>query len=280
MSVGTLRKSLSRILPDGTTLYFPTLDDLVDLLVEEGHIKSKQDLLENHPDLISEMFYAWVASGQLACQYAVKLASQPRDSGLISNVVFGALAHDDINDPLSSFLLASARESEAVQIIFPDIDSPQDVVRLINCLCHDPSWRCEEIPWEGGKAETLLLGLRWLLPGREYMSWALGFAPFDSMPFTRRAPFTAIVMRVRGPGKCEAVMGFDTRPETDGWKAVHLADVPTQLPDDDVILKYLRLTQHRRDDLLGGELCAAARAKVAFSLPLDFREQVDGLKKI
>lgn len=280
MSISTLHKALSREPLDGTTRHFPTLDDLVNVLVEDGRIKNKQDLLQNHPDLISDIFFAWVSYGQLACQYAVKLAAHPRDSGWISSVEFGALTDDGLNDRLSSFLLEKARESEAVQIIFPDIDSPQDVVRLINSLCHDPSWRCEEIPWDGGNPEKLLLGLRWLLPGREYISWALGFAPFDSMPFTRRAPFTAIVMRVGGPGKCEAIMGFDTRPETDGCKAVHLADVPTQLPDDEMILKYLSLTQLQREGLLRGELCTAARAKVTFSIPLDLREQVNGLKRI
>ena len=158
MCIGTLHKSLLRVLPDGTTRRFRTLDDLVNVFIEKGHIKSKQDLFENHPDLITDMFYEWVRSGQLACHYAVNLASEPRDYGWNANVMFGALALDDLNHQISSILLED--ESEAVQFIFPDINSPQDVVRLINCLCHDPSWRCEEIPWEDGTPEKLLLGLR------------------------------------------------------------------------------------------------------------------------
>jgi len=120
------------------------------------------------------------------------------------------------------------------------------------------------------KGRSLQVGLRWHVEGSDYLSWVLGIAPFDTMPFTRRfvgAPFIALVLRSRPPAN------FAQASPEDGLNPSHLAHMDDMLGDNEEMrTKRSDATKRGKIALLGSELRSTARAKVTFSLPLWCRE--------
>ena len=92
-------------------------------------------------------------------------------------------------------------------------------------------------------------------PGRT-VTWVLGFAPLPSMPVTRRAPFTAIILRtVTDYGEIERKTERDRT-------VVHLADYCPKKGG----AKWAKTSEMRRA-LVEESRDEWAKAKVAFALP-------------
>jgi hypothetical protein len=165
-------------------------------------------------------------AGQLGCIFAANLAKDPRSSRWLPIVQLKALEQGArLPELLNTQLDAAAERNEAVAIIFPDVVTSSDIVQLTNLLCADPARRwyrtdAEIAPDEAGVLG--LIGIRWVLTSDKSVNYVLGFANIDTMPQTRRSPFTALFLRV-----CEEKR--TPSHKEDGRIQVHLADLDSLL---------------------------------------------------
>ena len=253
----TLARSLRWTGPGGEERSFPTFHDIASYLVATGEIARPEELSAERVDLLGDVFLQWAGSGQLGCLFAMRLARTP-DQARWTSVT--PAVDDGLAQRLQPILEAAAGTAEALQIILPGVATAERVVEVINILCRHPSWYWEEIPSTQADASgCFLLGLRWSLPSEGARSWTLGFAPIDSMPFTRRfvgAPFSALVFRTITPPPDDKLPGV-----------VHLAYMPTLGAPE----SYWAKTSKLKSELVGDAFPDAAKAKVTFSLPLAAR---------
>lgn len=258
----TLNKSAVFILNDGGQVRYPTRDDYVDRLVAQGLIKSLDDLIANHAQLIGEIFINWVETGQLACVFASVLAKKPRENRWLPAVFLHALKEGDQLPGLVNAELDAAFDShEAAVLIFPDIRTGQEIVSLLNLLCGDASgrwyWTSTDIDPDP-TGELALVGLRWVLQTDKSVNFVLGFADIPTMPLTRRAPFTALFLRITERKRTP-------EHKEDGRVQVHLADLDSTLQQA-VHDRVAEVTAAKRKNYVEPTRSAAARARVAFSL--------------
>lgn len=246
---------------------YSSFDDFLALAIEEGRVKSLDDLLETRPDLLGGILFDWYSQGQIACVFAQRLARIADRSKWESITIRGTVEASELEAALDE----AADKLEALQLIFPGPATAHQVVDLIKALCLHPSWSCHEIDWmPDERGRSLQVGLRWQRQGSDYHSWVLGIAPFEPMPFTRRfrgSPFIALVLRPSPPS------AFAPTPQELGLRASHLAHMDDGLGSDlQKRERTQKATQIGKTLLLGPDLRSTARAKVTFALPLWCRE--------
>jgi hypothetical protein len=246
---------------------FSSFDDFVEFLIAQNKINSREQLIQEKPDLLGSILFQWYVQGQVACVFAQMLAKQATKWQSVT--IPGEV---DVNE-IQGFLEENADNLEAVQFLFIGPATVDHAVQLIRALCEHPSWSCHEKGWmEGELGESLMVGLRWQRPGTDYVSWVLGIAPFEPMPFTRRfvgAPFIALVFRPSPP------TAFAKTPKDLGFDASHLAHMDDMLGADQQRRDRTTLvTQYHKQTLLGEELRSHARAKVTFALPAAARDSL------
>lgn len=243
------------------TRAFPTREGLVARLIALGLVSDEEDLLANRPDLAATVLLDWIQSTQTGCHFATHLARRRAEAGWLPLVMPRRLEDDELRATVDALLIPPPA-AEMVMIVFPWVSSAEDLVDLIAQMSTCSGWSLvDPISLDGEGPDETLVGLRWALDSGEAESWVLGFAPFDFMPFTRRAPYTAIVFRIQDPPD------WQHRPEPD-LIPVHLAQVPHFFGDRGAYQGEIWLrTVQTRAELLGGELTHAARARVSFSLP-------------
>ncbi len=259
----TLNRSLSVRLNDGKQRHYPTLSDYVDVFVRQGLVKDLADLVSNHSNLINEVFFQWVATGQLGCLFAVKLAKAPRENRWYPIVLLNAVDEGDALGGLLNKLLDDASErEEAAVVIFPDVETEDQIVSIVNNLCSDTSGRwyrtCDGIkpdPAEG----TELIGLRWVLKNDKHVNFVLGFANIPTMPLTRRSPFPALFLRIR-EAKLTPIV------KEDGRVQVHLADLDSTFPSQEIHDAVSSQTKLVRANMVEPHMNNMAKAKVTFSV--------------
>lgn len=239
---------------------FPTRADYVAWHKGLGTIEDETDLIEKKNSLVSEIFYDWIKRLQLACLFAKKIAHKPKEAGYQSLVLPHAVDDPNLGEYLSNLLDATADHQEAVQLVFPDIREPHELVQLVNVLCRDDRWYWTEP--ESKNSSTRLIGLRWTLPGGKAVNHVLGFSPVDSMPLTRQAPFTALVLRIRAEKRARPVK------KENGLIQVHLADMDSGL-DPDRHEKFWESTEKQRALLVEQEKHDTAKAKVTFCVSIE-----------
>lgn len=267
--MGNLTRSIIRKIGATDTRAFSSFSDYLNVLIEQGIVESAKDLMTRRPELLGSILFQWYTQGQVACVFAQLLAKAVDPTKWQSVLIQGEL---DVAE-LEVVLEEAADKLEALQLIFPGDGTAQQAIELINSLCAHPSWSCHEIDWlPNEKGDTLQVGLRWHRPDSDYISWVLGIAPFDTMPFTRRfmdAPFIALVFRPSPPTP------FAKTPVESGLKASHLAHMDDGLGDDQGKRdKSTNVTKRAKHALLGDELFSTARAKVTFSLPASDRDSL------
>ena len=262
-TVPLLKRSSTFTLANGSTVSFPSGDDYVEQLIAEGIVRDRDDLVHNYDHLVAEIFLNWVSAGQTACLFAARLARKPRQARWLPIVHLDGLTSPDLPQFLNGQLDTAARTHEAVALIFPDIETAEGIVALCNHLCADPSGRWYRARLDTEQADGMsLIALRWILPADGHVSHVLGFAPLATAPMTRRAPFTALVLRVverkRTPTRYE-----------DGRVQVHLADLDSGLHPQELHDRVWAATQEKKAQFVEPDLATGARARVTFSIPAD-----------
>lgn len=254
------------VLTTSTEKFFPNLDDYVKWLVEGGYISSKDDLFSGRTRWCSEIMFDWFRRGQEACVFAVQLArADPPWDSIIENAPL-----DDLGTRLTVHLDGiSASNGEAAQVVLPSVRTAEDVVGLINALCKNERWYWNEVAWDQGTPTSLLVGLRWILPSNLSVNHVLGFANLDTLPVTRRSPFTTLVLRTIDHKRSEI--------KTEGGRQqVHLADMDSTLYPQSKHDQVWDATKKLKRQFVqeNGPLWAAARARVTFALPLELRSKL------
>ena len=242
---------------------FPDREDLVAQLVDQGLVEDEKDLIDRRPDLLGELMINWIQHSQTACRFATHLARVRDQAGWSTFVIPHALDDNAFRTVIETALLGAEDDAEMVMFVFPAVETGTDLADLIRQLAGCDGWWWEEqMALDEQPHDEVLVGLRWLLPSQIAESWALGFAPFDSMPFTRRGPYAAVVMRPRDPS-------FE--PPREGRAPVHLAQVPHYLGERGRYQGEIwKSTEQQRKELLQGELTHAARGRVTFAVPREF----------
>ncbi len=267
-----LSKSIQRAIGAGKTRAFSSFDDFVHALIDDGIIKSKDELVTTNRELLGEILFEWFIQGQIACAFAQLLAidaTQAGDASTWQTIVTDATV--DVGD-IQGLLVNAADQKEAIQLIFLGPSTAEHAVEIIRALCKHESWICYEKGFkEGEKGEALLIGLRWNRPNSDYASWVLGIADFDPMAFTRRfvgAPFIALVLRPSPPIQARASI-----PKEGKFLGSHLAHMDDQFGDDaEKRTRTKTRTEYNKGVLLGDELRSHARAQITFALPASCRE--------
>lgn len=241
---------------------FPTRSDYVAFFIGRGLVRDEGDLTARRPDLVCDALLNWLRHSASGCRFATQLAVK-RDAARWLTAAFPSRRPDQEFRRDVAAVVQDWPDIELVLMAFPWVSTTNDLVFLINQMALCDGWWWEEPP-AVDQHDDVLVGLRWDLPSEKSTSWALGFAPFDFMPFTRRAPWTAIVLRPR-----------DAPPEnrpTEGLAPVHLAQVPHFFGERGRFEGEIwNSTKELRRALLGGELEAAAKARVTFNLPSKYR---------
>lgn len=273
--------SIERVLSSGETKRYPCLNDYIEVLVREGTVQDTDELIENRPELIPLIQRHWLTRNQTGCLFATALAGKEDQSSWYDEV-FLDTANEPAYEKLNAAITGLSDKAQAIQVILPTLITPTDICRFLSTLCLDKQWYLSRIPSKEKKTNPVMeVGLRWHLVGGQFVSWVLGFAPFDSMPFTRRAPFTAIIWRTKGPGRCPKIVYPEKdRPIDDasGLRSVHLADLPDGLSKDEQVIAWWQRTEEGKEDLLAtDELRSVALAKVTFAFPGDFEPEANVL---
>ena len=242
-----VKKSLEIHGNDGQLRTFPTLDDFKQQypnLVGADGTYDRQTVVE--------VFRQWFLSGQSACLFARDMAKRP--TAPLNDWVASCVSAP-ISDGAMRKMLAQTVElhPKASQITFPYVQTAEGVAELLGQITRQEGWYAVKLGEVDG---VTLIGLRWSGVAEGHVTWVLGFAPLPSMPVTRRAPFTAIILRaVPDYGEIE-------RKTERGRTIVHLADYCVREGGP----KWDKTREMRRA-LVEESRNQWAKAKVAFALP-------------
>ncbi|WP_419849886.1 hypothetical protein [Candidatus Poriferisocius sp.] len=244
---------------NGDDRTFPTLEDMKvgipELVSSDGSY---------NPDVVNNAFLTWFQSGQSSCFFAENMAQEYGSEGWL---LFCHLLPPEDGD-LSPFLKKTVRtRHEAVGLTFPYATTVEDVSTLLVQIAQCPLWSVTR--YGEDRDGMVKIAVRWSGVGEGHESWVLGFAPLESMPLTRRAPFTAIILRSKVDYDEESLPRKHDPPE------VHLADLCKPAEID---RRRWTSTMENRAALVEPELDDCAKARVTFSLPQD--RITDDLRKI
>ncbi|WP_419927249.1 hypothetical protein [Candidatus Poriferisocius sp.] len=203
---------------------------------------------------VNEAFQAWFRSDQSSCVFAHKMSKNVHLSDWHQLCVPAPLDDAGLHKKLAE---AVSGRHKATQITFPYADSVESISELIQQVARADDWHANRIDVHNG---IVHIGLRWSGVGEELVAWVLGFAPLNTMPVTRRAPFTALIFRSQD-GYAKPRKENSPDPETE----VHLADICVAGTENTPIWTT---TQDQRAALVEPTLEGGARAQVSFSLPV------------
>lgn len=212
--------------------------------------------------------YHWLGAGQTGCTFAGRIGQKkPKDSDVLPLVV------SDLDERTPGVIRAflDARSS-AAYVIFPMIRTAEDIARLVAFLARSDSRWSWSIVKSHVDTEALNIGLKWKLPNGDYVSIAQGLANLPTMPFTRRAPVTAMLLRAREPDSEAAKRNYD---EETGLPLVNLGDIRIDWSAEKV-KDQIRLTRRLTNLLLNGEFSEPMRTRVTFRLPLSVEPILQG----
>ena len=212
----------------------------------------------------------WIADRRAGCTFAAWQADRPLERGWQALDV----ERETDDETIAALWEQVVRAGGPVaQLTFPYVTDEQGLIALIRQLARLPGMRGEIIEIEQEhKPQVVCVGLRWTLPDSGSEARLLGFAPFASMPPTRRAPHVAVVFKADA-GQ-QPFLKRHPSPVS-GLDPIDLADLPVE--DAMTVAKYGKLwkgTHNLRQRTLNGELTYAAKAKVTFSLPTDFEPEL------
>lgn len=226
----------------------------------------------NQRALWGDLLFEWYTQGQIACVFAQQLARAPMDARWFSAVVEGEWNAEHVTGAIDA---AADFGAEALQLLFPGDGSVEEALEITRRLAQHPRWMCSDNGWlDGESGDSLQVGLRWIAPEQKYESWALGLAPFEPMPFTRRlvsAPFIALFLRPTPPMPDRAPVPTGSN----GLPASHLAHMDDGLgADTGRRQRWTEGTGKAKRALISPDPLSRARAKVTFALPAWAREEL------
>lgn len=251
---------------------------------------------ENEPepkrDELDE-FIDWASRDHLGCIFGRRLAGLlNRDSW--TGAIFQQRDLPMLVDALDESVLSFANKGpELFQAILTQVSKPEEIIEFLRLLCGKERWYAYEVPWEPSSADpaapdrepkAALVALRWKLPDDKHVSWSLGFGLYRELPWTRRGPYTSIILRVTPPRPEPGVAIPADKQAEFGLTPVHLAHMASGFSVPDALKQKLwdkaaEETGKLKRQKVEPDMLPAARGRVTFSFPLALRERLDFLVK-
>lgn len=150
----------------------------------------------------------------------------------------------------------SAKNVSTLTLVFPTVTSVRDLRVLIGMIRASEFLFVED---EVSHDNLLCLGIRARIG--PLTSWVTGFATHADMPVTRRAPYTALTLRIKPRPKYSVVM--KKAPEN----VIHLADMNMRGLSREQFQQYWDLSHTHTARLLGHKPNIFSAAKTTFVLP-------------
>lgn len=196
----------------------------------------------------------WHSRGQNGCVFAM-FAAQKLNEEQWAYEAYDALPDAaSMQDAIKSAV--NDPDNEVLSLLFPTITDTPGLHSLID-LAIEAGCALQQEDLEG----TQVLRLRWHLGDVE--SWVLGFIDNESMPATRRAPFTELVFRTKQKTKV-----IHRRLNNDPTQA-HVADIDLGF-DEAVLERLMDKSSQRTTRLLGGKAARdashGAKAKTTYGI--------------
>jgi hypothetical protein len=196
----------------------------------------------------------WHMRGQNGCVFAMHAARMLGPRQWRHAVYAGELDVETIRRDLADAVEDPA--NQILSLLFPAATTVASIDALVAAACQIG---CYDVT--GADDGPGVIQLRYRLGSAE--SWIVGFAPLDSLPATRRAPFAELAIRT----KVKSAVGH---PELNGdVTQAHVADVDLSF-DKDVMTRLISKTKARTVTILGGQAARSAmvgaRAKVTYGL--------------
>lgn len=242
-------------------------------LIHSGHILSCTDLRQPWAhELARQVQRKWISKKQIGCVFARLMSGKTAVESWVDIFSYGDANVNELTQQVDKQIEGGA---QAIQIIFPSyIEDVNGFALQISRLLSNPRWQLGDnvVPADN---DSFSIGLRFVIPSSNYVSWVLGLGDFDSFPATRRAPFPALIFRTGPPGPApEIAIPEKPRPGTDskGREPVHLADHPTIPNDPAQVQRVWQQTQKLKSEVLGNDPASKyAKAKVTASFPANLR---------
>lgn len=236
-----------------------------------------------------KIFLNWLKAGSTGCMFARHLAINYADSKWTNTIVHERAAQG-LGTMMNKFLLKSLQDKDDVhQFHFPAITSVAHVPELLNAISESDRWKLTQVPIEE-ECQSISVALRWFPPNQDFVNWVIGFAPFETMPPTRRSPGVSLLIRTGSPSTTAGIAKGITEqgaPNPDevaerkidfGRTPVHVADVPSLLTDSERIAKYWQASKELTGKRLGGfQPAGVAKAKMTFVIPTELKGEISGI---
>ncbi len=204
------------------------------------------------PNAETQYLQEWLRQGGSGCLFAQNRAQRP-DEPIYASVAMDLadLRSIEAVDELQRALLAALSRDAALI----HLRAPTTAAELASALV--AFGRSEHWYLAAGSLsddpDHVLIKLRWPVPGTFVSSEVLGFADLESVPPTRRAPTTTLMLRTALPSKPHPT--------------VHLAQMPYLDHEDDRIDFYWQGTRSARKALTPDAFHEAAQAPITYRLP-------------
>jgi hypothetical protein len=141
---------------------------------------------EGHVRLVHEIFGAWLNSpGLHGCSFATAIAKTPQ----IRLASFFGIPDQDAVRQLTEHIQVAASARHFAIAIFPDVVLELQLRIFIDLLGISAGWVVDRLNIPGRFA----VAMRWA-SSAALQSSVMGFAPFGTMPVTRRAPYVAVAL--------------------------------------------------------------------------------------
>jgi hypothetical protein len=127
----------------------------------------------------------WLAKGMTGCQFA-KLIAQKKDR--ILRATFAGLAQEE---DVSRLFEAGTQAHLPAIAIFTAIRTEEALVEQLRILSRGTRWRITREHPDKLVTDDVMVGMEWQIR-EELASSPMGFAPFGTMPVTRRAPYVCL----------------------------------------------------------------------------------------
>ncbi len=126
----------------------------------------------------------WLARSFTGCRFAQSLASS-------NQMWFSAFDQVTQPDVIDAVFDAAASEHLPAIVVLPTIRSEEQLLDQLRILATGERWKTSRETLKLLRTEDLLVGVQWTT-SEGLTSMPMGFAPFPTMPVTRRAPYVCL----------------------------------------------------------------------------------------
>lgn len=212
----------------------------------------------------TEEFCDWACTCNVGCYFARAMFKAPREYGIVIHHLEAATGH-----VLATIVEAATRAAvgdtttEAAAFVFNRDLALREYAALLRGLSNKPGWFLREEVLQSDGHEYVVVGVDVSVGtegGVAALSELVGFAPYNYLPVTRRAPVPAIVLRTK------AAFSLDPLPSRSERRA-NLAAIRLQI-DTNAFNSLWQKSQALRSELDGPDN-PMARARIALAIPAD-----------